>query len=88
MFGTPVSLQVKGGSAFKTWFGALLSIIIVYAAVMDYGSSKFQKMYHRLDTTHQQNVENEGTFNMSQYNYTFSEMEFNIQVAVIGIDEL
>ena len=96
MFGTSVGFHVRGGDAFKTWFGAFLSIIIIYSSVVVYGSSKFQKMYYRLDTTHQQSALKEGTYDTSKYNFTFSEIDFQIQIGVfskpgylaIPIDEL
>ena len=84
MFGTSVGFHVRGGDAFKTWFGAFLSIIIIYSSVVVYGSSKFTKMYDRLDTTHQQSALKEGTLNGSEYNFTFTEMDFHIQIAAFS----
>ena len=50
LFGTPVQLKVKGADSFKSTFGALLSLLL-WVAVLFYGSRKWMKMYALEDTT-------------------------------------
>ena len=52
LFGTPVQLKVKGADSFKSTLGAILSLLL-WVAVLTYGSKKWVKMYTLEDTTFQ-----------------------------------
>jgi len=46
MYGHPIGVNYKGESAFKTKFGAVLTML-TYAAVLTYASVKFNRLVHR-----------------------------------------
>ena len=73
-FGEGVKFTVKGQEAYKTFLGATITLLI-YLVVMVYGSNKFNKLYHRSDTSYQQ-VTLESSIDVEQ-RFSMKELEAN-----------
>ena len=50
-FGQGINFLIKGGDTFTTSLGAVVTLLI-YVTVLIYGSTKFNRLKERLDTSH------------------------------------
>ena len=75
-FGTPIQLKVNGQDAHKSYFGALMSLV-VFSITMIYASKRYDIMTSHRDTKHQSThaphiISNEDPLTMADAQFNFA----------------